>query len=103
MQEGVFSLLQMARTAQAFARLGEAGVLSVCVLTDPTYGGVSASFANLGSVVIAERGAHVGFAGPRVVQETIRTALPKGLQTAEFLLQHGLVDRVESRADLRPC
>ena len=102
MQEGVFSLLQMARTAQAFARLGEAGVLSVCVLTDPTYGGVSASFANLGSVVIAERGAHVGFAGPRVVQETIRTALPKGFQTAEFLLQHGLVDRVESRADLRP-
>jgi acetyl-CoA carboxylase carboxyl transferase subunit beta len=102
MQEGVFSLLQMARTAQAFARLHEAGVLSVCVLTDPTYGGVSASFANLGAVVVAERGAHVGFAGPRVVQETIRAELPEGFQTAEFLLEHGLVDRVESRGDLRP-
>ncbi|MFP5284020.1 MAG: acetyl-CoA carboxylase carboxyl transferase subunit alpha [Actinomycetes bacterium] len=102
MQEGVFSLLQMARTATAVARLREAGVLSICVLTDPTYGGVSASFATLGSVVVAERGAHVGFAGPRVVQETIRAALPDGFQTAEFLLAHGLVDRVESRADLRP-
>ena len=102
MQEGVFSLLQMSRTAIAFARLREAGVLSVCVLTDPTYGGVSASFATLGSVVIAERGAHVGFAGPRVVQETIRAALPAGFQTAESQLQHGLVDRVENRGDLRP-
>ena len=101
MQEGVFSLLQMARTSVAFARLREAGVLSICVLTDPTYGGVSASFANLGSVVIAERGAHVGFAGPRVVQETIRAALPVGFQTAESQLAHGLVDRVENRADLR--
>lgn len=102
MQEGVFSLLQMARTSQALARLREAGVLSVCVLTDPTYGGVSASFANLGSVVVAERGAHLGFAGPRVVQETIRAELPEGFQTAEFLLAHGLVDRVENRAELRP-
>jgi len=101
MQEGVFSLLQMARTAVSFARLREAGVLSVSVLTDPTYGGVSASFASLGSVVIAERGAHVGFAGPRVVQETIRAALPPGFQTAESQLLHGLVDRVENRADLR--
>nr|WP_245884500.1 acetyl-CoA carboxylase carboxyltransferase subunit alpha [Glaciihabitans tibetensis] len=101
MQEGVFSLLQMARTAVAFARLREAGVLSVCVLTDPTYGGVSASFASLGSVVIAERGAHVGFAGPRVVQETIRAALPVDFQAAESQLLHGLVDRVENRADLR--
>ena len=101
MQEGVFSLMQMAGTAVAFARLREAGVLSVCVLTDPTYGGVSASFASLGSVVIAERGAHVGFAGPRVVQETIRAALPAGFQSAESQLSHGLVDRVENRADLR--
>lgn len=101
MQEGVFSLLQMARTAVAFARLREAGVLSVCVLTDPTYGGVSASFASLGSVVIAESGAHVGFAGPRVVQETIRAALPPDFQAAESQLLHGLVDRVENRADLR--
>lgn len=101
MQEGVFSLLQMARTAVAFARLREAGVLSVCVLTDPTYGGVSASFASLGSIVIAEQGAHVGFAGPRVVQETIRAALPADFQSAESQLSHGLVDRVENRADLR--
>jgi acetyl-CoA carboxylase carboxyl transferase alpha subunit/acetyl-CoA carboxylase carboxyl transferase beta subunit len=102
MQEGVFSLFQMARASQAFGRLREAGLLTVCVLTDPTYGGVSASFATLASVLIAERGAHVGFAGPRVVQQTIRAELPSGFQTAEFLLAHGLVDRVESRADLRP-
>jgi acyl-CoA carboxylase subunit beta len=102
MQEGVFSLFQMARASQAFGRLREAGLLSVCVLTDPTYGGVSASFATLASVLIAERGAHVGFAGPRVVQQTIRAELPSGFQTAEFLLAHGLVDRVESRAALRP-
>src|SRR3954453_4290048 len=102
MQEGVFSLFQMARASEAFGRLREAGLLSVCVLTDPTYGGVSASFATLATVLIAERGAHVGFAGPRVVQETIRAELPSGFQTAEFLLAHGLVDRVESRAELRP-
>ncbi len=102
MQEGVFSLFQMARASEAFGRLREAGLLSVCVLTDPTYGGVSASFATLASVLIGERGAHVGFAGPRVVQETIRAELPHDFQTSEFLLAHGLVDRVESRADLRP-
>ncbi|MBB3677223.1 acetyl-CoA carboxylase carboxyltransferase subunit alpha/beta [Modestobacter versicolor] len=102
MQEGVFSLFQMARVSEAFGRLREAGLLSVCVLTDPTYGGVSASFATLGSVLVAERGAHVGFAGPRVVQETIRAELPRDFQTAEFLLAHGLVDRVETRAELRP-
>ncbi|PRY47778.1 acetyl-CoA carboxylase carboxyl transferase subunit beta [Geodermatophilus tzadiensis] len=102
MQEGVFSLLQMARVSCAFGRLREAGLLSVCVLTDPTYGGVSASFATLASVLVGERGAHVGFAGPRVVQETIRAELPRDFQTAEFLMSHGLVDRVESRAELRP-
>jgi acetyl-CoA carboxylase carboxyl transferase alpha subunit/acetyl-CoA carboxylase carboxyl transferase beta subunit len=102
MQEGVFSLFQMARASEAFGRLHEAGLLSVCVLTDPTYGGVSASFATLASVLIGERGAHVGFAGPRVVQETIRAELPSDFQTAEFLLAHGLVDRVENRAELRP-
>lgn len=102
MQEGVFSLFQMARVSQAFGRLREAGLLSVAVLTDPTYGGVSASFATLASVLVGERGAHVGFAGPRVVQETIRAELPADFQTAEFLLAHGLVDRVETRADLRP-
>ncbi|MCZ2821273.1 acetyl-CoA carboxylase carboxyltransferase subunit alpha/beta [Modestobacter sp. VKM Ac-2977] len=102
MQEGVFSLFQMARVSEAFGRLREAGLFSVCVLTDPTYGGVSASFATLASVLVGERGAHVGFAGPRVVQETIRAELPSDFQTAEFLLAHGLVDRVESRAELRP-
>src|SRR3954463_8394729 len=102
MQEGVFSLFQMARASEAFGRLREAGLLSVCVLTDPTYGGVSASFATLASVLIAERGAHVGFAGPRVVQQTIRAELPAGFQTAGFLRAHGLVARVESRAELRP-
>ena len=102
MQEGVFSLFQMARASEAFGRLREAGLLTVCLLTDPTYGGVSASFATLGSVLIGERGAHVGFAGPRVVQETIRAELPSDFQTAEFLLAHGLVDRVENRAELRP-
>src|SRR3954452_22888468 len=102
MQEGVFSLFQMARVSDAFGRLREAGLLSVCLLTDPTYGGVSASFATLASVLVGERGAHVGFAGPRVVQETIHAELPSDFQTAEFLLAHGLVDRVEHRAELRP-
>jgi acetyl-CoA carboxylase carboxyl transferase subunit beta len=86
MQEGVLSLLQMARTSQALARLHEAGVLSVSVLTDPTFGGVTASFAMLGGVVVAESGALVGFAGPRVIEQTIRQRLPEGFQTAEFLL-----------------
>ncbi|MGP3917900.1 acetyl-CoA carboxylase carboxyltransferase subunit alpha [Nonomuraea sp. 10N515B] len=102
MQEGAVSLLQMAKTSQAFARLAEAGVFSVCVLTDPTFGGVSASFAMLGSVVVAESGALVGFAGPRVIQQTIRQELPPGFQSSDFLLEHGLVDRVVPRADLRP-
>ena len=96
MQEGVFSLFQMARVSQAYGRLREAGLLTVCVLTDPTYGGVSASFATLASVLVAERGSHVGFAGPRVVQQTIGAELPDDFQTAEFLLSHGLVDRVEN-------
>jgi acyl-CoA carboxylase subunit beta len=102
MQEGVLSLLQMARTAQAMARLHEAGILTICVLTDPTFGGVSASFAMLGGVVLAEPGALVGFAGPRVIAQTIRQALPDGFQTSEFLLRHGLIDDVVPRAELRP-
>jgi acyl-CoA carboxylase subunit beta len=102
MQEGVFSLFQMARVSHALGRHRAAGLFSVCVLADPTYGGVSASFATLASVLVGERGAHVGFAGPRVVQETIRAELPSDFQTAEFLLAHGLVDRVENRAELRP-
>jgi acetyl-CoA carboxylase carboxyl transferase alpha subunit/acetyl-CoA carboxylase carboxyl transferase beta subunit len=102
MQEGVLSLLQMAKTSQALALLHEAGLLSVCILTDPTFGGVTASFATLGSIVVVESGALVGFAGPRVIEQTIRAAVPPGFQTAEFLLSHGLADRVESRAALRP-
>jgi acetyl-CoA carboxylase carboxyl transferase subunit beta len=102
MQEGVVSLFQMVKTSQAMARLHEQGLFSVCVLTDPTFGGVSASFAMLGSVVIAERGAHVGFAGPRVIKQTMRCELPASFQDAEFLFAHGLVDRVEHRAALRP-
>lgn len=101
MQEGVLALLQMVKTSQALARLHEAGVFSVCILSDPTFGGVTASFAMLGSIVIAESGALVGFAGPRVIEQTIRQKLPAGFQTSEFLLRHGLVDRVENRAELR--
>jgi acetyl-CoA carboxylase carboxyl transferase subunit beta len=102
MQEGAVSLLQMAKTAQALGRLHEAGVPSVCVLTDPTFGGVTASFATLGGILVAEAGALVGFAGPRVIAQTIRQATPPGFQSSEFLLEHGLVDRVETRAGLRP-
>ena len=102
MQEGVLSLLQMARTAHSVALLREAGLLSVCVLTDPTFGGVTASFASLGDVLVAEQGALVGFAGPRVIRQTVREELPEGFQGAASLLAHGLVDRVEPRERLRP-
>jgi acetyl-CoA carboxylase carboxyl transferase subunit beta len=102
MQEGIISLLQMAKTSQALARLHEAGVLSISVLTDPTFGGVTASFATLGSIVVAESEANVGFAGRRVITQTIRTELPRDFQTSGFLMRHGLVDRVESRDALRP-
>ncbi len=102
MQEGVLSLVQMARTAHAMALLREAGLLSVCVLTDPTFGGVTASFASLGDVLVAEQEALVGFAGPRVIAQTVREELPAGFQGAASLLAHGLVDRVEPRERLRP-
>jgi acetyl-CoA carboxylase carboxyl transferase alpha subunit/acetyl-CoA carboxylase carboxyl transferase beta subunit len=102
MQEGCLSLMQMAKTAQAIAALREDGILCVCVLTDPTFGGVTASFAMLGHVIVAEQGALVGFAGPRVIRETIRQELPADFQSAEFLLRHGMADRVEHRAGLRP-
>jgi acetyl-CoA carboxylase carboxyl transferase subunit beta len=101
MQEGVVSLLQMVKTGQALARLAESGVLTVCVLTDPTFGGVSASFAMSGDVLLVEKGASVGFAGPRVIKQTIRQELPPGFQTGEFLLSHGLVDCVVERSELR--
>lgn len=102
MQEGCLSLMQLAKTAQAMAGLREDGVLSICVLTNPTFGGVSASFASLGHIVLAEAGALIGFAGPRVIEQTVRQALPAGFQTAEFLLEHGMVDDVVPRAALRP-
>ncbi|MDH6124961.1 acetyl-CoA carboxylase carboxyl transferase subunit alpha [Kitasatospora sp. GP82] len=101
MQEGVLSLMQMAKTAQALAELDEAGVLVVSLITDPTYGGVAASFATLADVIIAEPGARMGFAGPRVIEQTTGERLPEGFQTAEFLLAHGMVDDVVARPALR--
>lgn len=101
MQEGCVSLMQMAKTSQAVARLGEAGVPFFSLLTDPTYGGVSASYATLGDVLISEPGAHIGFAGPSVIEQTIHQQLPDGFQTAEFLLDHGMLDIVEPRENLR--
>jgi len=100
MQEGCVSLMQMAKTSQAFARLHEEGVLVMNLLTDPTYGGVSASFATLGDVLIAEPQSYIGFAGPKVIEQTIRQQLPDGFQTAEFLLDHGMLDLVEPRENL---
>jgi acetyl-CoA carboxylase carboxyl transferase subunit beta len=93
--------MQMAKTSAAFARLHEEGVLTMCLLTDPTYGGVSASFATLGDVLIAEPRAYVGFAGPKVIEQTIRQQLPEGFQTAEFLLEHGMLDVVAPRENIR--
>ena len=101
MHEGLLSLVQMARTAAAVARLHDAGLPLLSVLTDPTTGGVTASFAGLGDVLIAEPGALIGFAGPRVIEQVTRQKLPPGAQRAEFLLEHGLVDMVVSRRDLR--
>ncbi|MBF8277213.1 MAG: accD [Candidatus Brocadiaceae bacterium] len=101
MQEGVFSLMQMAKTSAAIGRFQDAGGLYISVLTDPSLGGVMASFASLADVTIAEPRALIGFAGPRVIQETIRRSLPKGFQTAEFLLEHGFLDRIVHRQDMR--
>lgn len=101
MQEGILSLMQMARTTIAVEDVRAAGLPYVVVLTDPTTGGVSASFAMLGDVTLAEPGAVIGFAGARVIEQTIRQTLPEGFQRAEYLLQHGMVDRVVPRAELR--
>ncbi len=97
MQEGILSLMQMAKTSAALARLREAGLPYISVLTDPTMGGVSASFAMLGDVIMAEPRALIGFAGPRVIAETIRQNLPEGFQRAEYLLEHGMVDMIVER------
>ncbi|MBK8914432.1 MAG: acetyl-CoA carboxylase carboxyltransferase subunit beta [Phycisphaerales bacterium] len=101
MMEGMVSLVQMARTSAAIARLDQAGGLYIVVLTDPTTAGVAASFAMLGDVTLAEPGALVGFAGPRVIANTIRAALPDGFQRSEFMQEHGFVDRIVHRRDLR--
>lgn len=101
MQEGMFSLIQMAKTSQAIGRVKEAGLLYISVLADPTFGGVTASFAMLGDIIIAEPKSLVGFAGPRVIQETIKQQLPEGFQRAEFLLEHGMVDIVVTRNELK--
>lgn len=101
MYEGVLSLMQMAKTSAALSRLSQSGGLFISVLTDPTYGGVSASFATLGDLIIAEPGARIGFAGPRVIKEGTNETLPEGFQTAEFLLEHGLIDQIVPRTELR--
>ena len=101
MQEGIYSLMQMAKTSAALGRLAQAGLPFVSVLTHPTMGGVTASFATLGDVILAEPGALVGFAGARVIKDTTKQTLPAGFQTAEFLLKHGLIDQIVSRLELR--
>ncbi len=101
MQEGLFSLMQMAKTSAALTRLAEARLPFISVLTDPTMGGVSASFAMLGDAIIAEPGALIGFAGPRVIEQTVRETLPEGFQRAEFLLEHGAIDMIVDRRELR--
>ena len=101
MQEGIYSLMQMAKTSAALGRLAEAKLPFISILTHPTTGGVTASFATLGDVIIAEPGALIGFAGARVIKETTKQTLPPGFQTAEFLLKHGLIDQIVSRLEMR--
>ena len=101
MHEGIFSLMQMAKVSTALKRYRDAGGLFISVLTHPTMGGVAASFASLGDVIIAEPKALIGFAGPRVIEQTVRVQLPEGFQTSEFHLQHGFVDRIVHRRDLK--
>lgn len=101
MQEGIYSLMQMAKTSAALARLHEAAIPFISVLTHPTTGGVTASYSMLGDANIAEPGALIGFAGPRVIEETIKQELPQGFQRSEFLLEHGMVDRVVDRRELK--
>ncbi len=101
MQEGLLSLMQMAKTSAALTKLSEAGLPFISILTDPTMGGVSASFAMLGDVIIAEPNALIGFAGPRVIEQTVRETLPDGFQRAEFLLEHGAIDAIIDRREMR--
>ncbi|MDS4016017.1 MAG: acetyl-CoA carboxylase, carboxyltransferase subunit beta [Candidatus Accumulibacter sp.] len=101
MQEGLFSLMQMAKTTAALTRLGQARLPFISILTDPTMGGVSASFAFIGDIVIAEPGALIGFAGPRVIEQTVRETLPEGFQRSEFLLEKGAIDLIVDRREMR--
>ncbi len=101
MQEGILSLMQMAKVSSALAKLDEEGLLYVCVLTDPTTGGVTASFAMLGDIILAEPDALIGFAGKRVIEQTINEKLPEDFQKSEFLLEHGFIDKIVPRSDLR--
>jgi acetyl-CoA carboxylase carboxyl transferase subunit beta len=101
MHEGILSLMQMAKVSAALARYAEAGGLFISVLTNPTMGGVAASFASLGDLVFAEPKALIGFAGPRTIKATLRMELPEGFQTSEFLLEHGYIDRIVRRGDLK--
>lgn len=101
MHEGILSLMQMGKVSAALARHHAAGGLFISVLTDPTMGGVAASFASLGDVTLAEPKALIGFAGPRVVEATVKSPLPDGFQTSEFMLEHGFIDRIVPRSDLR--
>jgi acetyl-CoA carboxylase carboxyl transferase subunit beta len=101
MQEGIFSLMQMAKVSAALARLGQAHIPYISILTDPTTGGVAASFAMLGDIIIAEPKALIGFAGPRVIEQTIRQKLPEGFQRSEFLLDHGMIDRIVQRSQMK--
>ena len=101
MQEGILSLMQMAKTSAALARHSQKGGLFISVLTDPTTGGVTASFASLGDITLAEPGALIGFAGPRVIEQTIGQKLPEGFQRAEYLEEHGFVDQIVPRKQMR--
>jgi acetyl-CoA carboxylase carboxyl transferase subunit beta len=101
MQEGLFSLMQMAKTSAALTQLSRAQLPFISVLTDPTMGGVSASFAMLGDVIIGEPRALIGFAGPRVIEQTVRETLPEGFQRSEFLLEHGAIDMIVDRREMR--
>lgn len=101
MQEGIFSLMQMAKTSAAIQKHGKKGLLYISVLTNPTTGGVTASFASLGDIIISEPGALIGFAGPRVIEQTIKQKLPEGFQSAEYLLEHGFLDAIVERKKLK--
>ena len=101
MQEGIVSLMQMAKTSSAIARLNEKGLLYISVLTDPKTGGVTASFARLGDIILAQPKALIGFAGPRVIEQTIKQKLPEGFQSSEFLLEHGFIDKIVERKDMK--